>query len=88
MNRNAIIAGRYRLEHKVGRGAMGVVWQARDERLDRTVAVKQLLPDSSPGDAPFRSIVRAMREARVAARLKHPHAVTVYDVVEQDGTPY
>ncbi|RSM79822.1 serine/threonine protein kinase [Amycolatopsis sp. WAC 01375] len=88
MNRNAIIAGRYRLEHKVGRGAMGVVWQARDERLDRTVAVKQLLPDNSPGDAPFRSIVRAMREARVAARLKHPHAVTVYDVVEQDGTPY
>ncbi|RSN61405.1 serine/threonine protein kinase [Amycolatopsis sp. WAC 04182] len=88
MNRNAIIAGRYRLEHKVGRGAMGVVWQARDERLDRTVAVKQLLPDNSPGDAPFRSIVRAMREARVAARLKHPHAVTVYDVVEQHGTPY
>ncbi|WP_410652463.1 serine/threonine-protein kinase [Amycolatopsis sp. cmx-4-54] len=88
MNRNAIIAGRYRLEHKVGRGSMGVVWQARDERLDRTVAVKQLLPDTSPGDAPFRSIVRAMREARVAARLKHPHAVTVYDVVEQDGTPY
>ncbi|MFI0797715.1 Serine/threonine protein kinase [Amycolatopsis lurida] len=88
MTRNAIIAGRYRLEHKVGRGAMGVVWQARDERLDRTVAVKQLLPDTSPGDAPFRSIVRAMREARVAARLKHPHAVTVYDVVEQDGTPY
>ncbi|MFE6612221.1 serine/threonine-protein kinase [Amycolatopsis sp. NPDC057786] len=88
MNRNAIIAGRYRLEHQVGRGSMGVVWQARDERLDRTVAVKQLLPDTAPGDAPFRSIVRAMREARVAARLKHPHAVTVYDVVEQDGTPY
>ncbi|MFC9255164.1 protein kinase domain-containing protein [Amycolatopsis thailandensis] len=88
MNRDAIIAGRYRLEREVGRGAMGVVWRARDERLDRTVAVKQLLPDNSRDDAPFRSIVRAMREARVAARLKHPHAVTVYDVAEQDGTPF
>ncbi|WP_410662240.1 protein kinase domain-containing protein [Amycolatopsis sp. lyj-84] len=83
-----LVAGRYRLERKVGRGAMGVVWRARDERLGRTVAVKQLLPDNSPDDAPFRSIVRAMREARVAARLKHPHAVTVYDVAEQDGTPF
>ncbi|MGK4590821.1 protein kinase domain-containing protein [Amycolatopsis sp. w19] len=88
MNRDAVIAGRYRLEREVGRGSMGVVWRARDERLDRTVALKQMLPDSSPDGAPFRSIVRAMREARVAARLKHPHAVTVYDVVEQDGTPF
>ncbi|ONF73032.1 protein kinase domain-containing protein [Amycolatopsis keratiniphila] len=88
MNRDAVIAGRYRLEREVGRGSMGVVWRARDERLDRTVALKQLLPDTSPDGAPFRSIVRAMREARVAARLKHPHAVTVYDVVEQDGTPF
>ncbi|ANN17353.1 serine/threonine protein kinase [Amycolatopsis orientalis] len=83
-----LVAGRYRLERKVGRGAMGVVWQARDERLGRTVAVKQLLPGTVPDDAPFRSIVRAMREARVAAKLKHPHAVTVYDVAEQDGTPF
>ncbi|EME63500.1 serine/threonine-protein kinase [Amycolatopsis decaplanina] len=88
MDRNAVIAGRYRLERKVGRGAMGVVWRAHDERLDRTVAVKQLLPDTWSDDAPFRSIVRAMREARVAARLEHPHAVTVYDVAEQDGTPF
>jgi hypothetical protein len=83
-----LVAGRYRLERKVGRGAMGVVWQARDERLGRPVAVKQLLPGTVPDDAPFRSIVRAMREARVAARLKHPHAVTVYDVAEQDGNPF
>ncbi|KFZ80985.1 serine/threonine protein kinase [Amycolatopsis sp. MJM2582] len=88
MNRDAVIAGRYRLEREVGRGSMGVVWRARDERLDRTVALKQMRPDTSPDGAPFRSIVRAMREARVAARLKHPHAVTVYDVVEQDGTPF
>jgi len=88
VNRDAVIAGRYRLEREVGRGSMGVVWRARDERLDRTVALKQMLPDTSPDGAPFRSIVRAMREARVAARLKHPHAVTVYDVVEQDGTPF
>lgn len=84
-----LIAGRYRLRRKVGRGAMGVVWQAEDERLRRAVAVKQLLPDATAADdAQFRPLVRAMREARVAARLKHPHAVTVYDVVEEDGTPF
>lgn len=84
-----LIAGRYRLQRKIGRGAMGVVWQAKDERLKRSVAIKQLLSDSALDDtAPFRSVVRAMREARVAARLKHPHAITVYDVAEQDGTPF
>jgi serine/threonine protein kinase len=84
-----LIAGRYRLQRKIGRGAMGVVWQAQDERLKRPVAVKQLLPDSALDDtAPFRSVMRAMREARVAARLKHPHAIAVYDVAEQDGTPF
>ncbi|MFL6145622.1 MAG: protein kinase domain-containing protein [Labedaea sp.] len=73
-----LIAGRYRLVAEVGRGAMGVVWQARDERLDRTVAVKQLVLD----DARL-----AMREGRVAAKLRHPHAIMVHDVVEHDGRP-
>ena len=80
-----LIAGRYRLVDQVGQGAMGVVWRAHDERLDRMVAVKQLghnlVAEKIAGG-------RAMREARLTARLRHPHAITVHDVVEQDGKPY
>ncbi|MFE0019746.1 serine/threonine-protein kinase [Amycolatopsis sp. NPDC059021] len=79
-----LIAGRYRLVARIGRGAMGEVWQARDERLDRVVAVKRLAPCAESGAA---AADRAMREARVAARLRHPHAITVHDVVDHDGLP-
>ncbi len=84
-----LIAGRYRLGETAGVGAMGIVWRARDERLRRTVAVKQLLP--RPGfDQPLTEYarLRAMREARIAARLQHPNVVTVFDVVEEDGQPW
>lgn len=83
-----LVAGRYRLQRHVGSGAMGVVWQAVDERLGRTVAVKQLLP--RPGldaAAAEQARQRALREGRIAARLHHPHAVTVHDVTEHDGQP-
>jgi len=84
-----LIAARYRLLSAIGRGAAGVVWRAWDERLERVVALKQLVREPAADRAePFRSIVRAMREARVTARLRHPHAITVHDVVEGDGTPY
>ncbi|WP_053737345.1 serine/threonine-protein kinase [Nocardia sp. NRRL S-836] len=69
------IGGRYTLLERVGSGAMGVVWRARDEVLAREVAVKQLVT----GDHQ-----RAMREARNAARLHHPHAIAVFDVVGDD----
>jgi serine/threonine protein kinase len=86
---DTLIAGRYRLLSRIGRGAMGVVWRATDERLDRIVAVKQLLLDEAAGPATAEQAgLRVMREARVAARLRHPHAVTVHDVVEHDGKPY
>lgn len=67
---------------------MGVVWQAMDERLQRVVAVKQLLlqPDLSPR-ATEEARLRALREARIAARLQHPNAIIVYDVAEHDGEP-
>ncbi len=67
---------------------MGVVWQARDERLQRLVAVKQLRlqPDLSPR-ATDEARARALREARIAARLQHPNAIVVYDVAEHDGEP-
>jgi eukaryotic-like serine/threonine-protein kinase len=83
------VAGRYRLVQRIGSGAMGVVWQAHDDRLHRTVAVKQLLlePGLSAGEAE-EAKQRAMREGRIAARLHHPNAIAVYDVAEEDGQPW
>ncbi|WP_158839907.1 protein kinase domain-containing protein [Saccharothrix deserti] len=78
-----VIAGRYRLVSLVGRGSMGVVWQARDERLDRVVAVKFIEAAVDSPDA----VERIVREGRVAARLRHPHAISVHDVVEHGGKP-
>ncbi|OXM66018.1 protein kinase domain-containing protein [Amycolatopsis vastitatis] len=84
-----LIAGRYRLAERIGQGAMGVVWRARDERLDRVVAVKQLDYEPAIGQAAGdQAALRALREARLTARLRHPHAVTVHDVVEESGEPY
>lgn len=83
-----LIAGRYRLVSRIGRGSMGVVWQARDERLDRTVAVKELvLDETADEEAAQQAVRRAVREGRLAARLRHPHAITVHDVVEHEGKP-
>ncbi|MFB7504483.1 serine/threonine-protein kinase [Streptomyces broussonetiae] len=84
-----VIAGRYRLEARIGRGGMGVVWRASDELLGRRVAVKELLADDSlPDDDTRRRQDRTLREARAVAQLRHPHIVVVHDVVEQDERPY
>ena len=81
-----LIAGRYRLDSHAGRGAMGTVWKAHDVRLNRTVAVKQLLlPAFLREDEADQANQRARREARIAALLVHPHAVAVYDVAEHRG---
>ncbi|TFV43590.1 serine/threonine-protein kinase, partial [Blastococcus sp. TF02A_35] len=84
-----LIAGRYRLESQIGGGGMGAVWLARDELLGRQVAVKQVL---SPLGADERQIdeqrQRALREGRIAARLSHPHAISVYDVALENGAPW
>ncbi|MDQ0376012.1 serine/threonine-protein kinase [Amycolatopsis thermophila] len=79
-----LLAGRYRLRSRLGAGAMGVVWLALDERLERPVAVKQLWPGPAHSDE---ARERIMREGRIAARLRHPHAVTVHDVAEHNGLP-
>uniref|UniRef100_UPI002456D5EA serine/threonine-protein kinase n=1 Tax=Nocardia wallacei TaxID=480035 RepID=UPI002456D5EA len=89
MTSDRLIAGRYRLGDPIGTGAMGVVWRATDVRLRRTVAVKQLL--LAPGLTRSQALeakLRAMREGRIAARLHHQNAVTVFDVAEEDGQPW
>lgn len=73
-----MIAGRYSLDREIGRGGTGVVWLGRDEVLGRQVALKRigLLPGADRTD-----LARAEREARLSARLNHPHVVAIYDVV-------
>jgi len=89
-----LVSGRYRLEGPIGRGAMGTVWRAHDELLDRQVAVKEVrsaglaspgLASTGEADGTYQ---RTLREAKAAARLNHPGVVTVFDVVEEDGSPW
>ncbi len=79
-----LLAGRYRLESRVGAGGTGVVWLARDERLERQVAVKQLWPGPAQSE---QARQRILREGRNAARLRHANVVTVHDVAEHNGQP-
>jgi serine/threonine-protein kinase len=75
----AALAGRYSLERELGRGGMGVVYLAREVRLDRPVAIKLLPPELAVHDAVRE---RFQREARTAARLAHPHIVPIHSVDE------
>jgi serine/threonine protein kinase len=83
-----MLAGRYRLGAVIGRGGMGAVWRARDELLNRDVAVKEIVwpvqLDPAERETARR---RAVREAQLAARLSHPNVVGVYDILEEDGRP-
>src|SRR5687767_1983177 len=84
-----LVAGRYRLKSQIGGGGMGTVWLARDELLGREVAIKQVLSPVgvSAADADQQR-QRALREGRIAARLSHPHAISVYDVALESGQPW
>jgi serine/threonine protein kinase len=77
--------GHYRILQKHAEGAMGTVWLAQDEKLDRTVALKVPLFTS---DDTTRARARFQREAKAAAALRHPNLCPVYEVGEVDGTPY
>ncbi|MFK3983195.1 serine/threonine-protein kinase [Micromonospora sp. NPDC050397] len=81
-----LLARRYRLIDQIGAGGMSVIWRARDEVLDRMIAIK-VLAASLAADAKFRDMVR--EEARAAAQLVHPHVTSVHDYGEEiapDGT--
>jgi serine/threonine protein kinase/CheY-like chemotaxis protein len=80
----SVIAG-YRIDSRIGRGGMGVVYRAHHLSLERQAALKVIQPDLAESSG-FRE--RFSREARVAAALAHPNIVTVYDAGEVDGTLY
>src|SRR3990172_9145092 len=79
------VVSHYRIAAKLGEGGMGAVYRAEDQKLHRAVALKflpaELIPDAG-------SRQRILREARVAARLNHPHIATIYEVGETAETPY
>ncbi|MDP9862586.1 MULTISPECIES: serine/threonine-protein kinase [Streptosporangium] len=84
-----VLAGRYRLLNPLAEGGMGTVWLAADEVLGRDVAVKEvrLPPDLDPARRE-ESCAAALREANLAARLKHPSIVTVHDVIVEQERPW
>ncbi|EFC79056.1 serine/threonine-protein kinase, partial [Parafrankia sp. EUN1f] len=95
VDRRRLLAGRYRLGPILGSGGAGIVRAGEDTLLRRPVAIKQVrLPPPAvegDGDATRERAVsreRVLREARVAARLRHPGLVAVYDVIEADGSPW
>jgi len=84
-----LLADRYRLVSVLGRGGMGTVWRAVDEVLGRPVAVKELrFAAGVDEDERRRLIARTLTEAKAIARVRHTAAITVYDVVEEDGRPW
>lgn len=81
-----LLAGRYLLEKRLGEGGMGAVFQARDRKLDKTVAVKTLLSTSMTDE----DLIRFQREARVASNIDHPNVVKIYDfgLDQESNQPY
>ncbi|MBS2537918.1 protein kinase [Catenulispora sp. NF23] len=83
------VGGRYRLDDLIGQGGMGRVWRGYDANLDRIVAIKELtIPEGVAADERAELVARAVREARVAARLRHDGVITVHDVVQDGGVPW
>ncbi len=86
---NFLVAGRYRLVSRIGGGGMGTVWLARDQLLDREVAVKQVLSTEGLSEDSAETVrQRAMREGRIAARLSHRNAIAMHDVALDGGEPW
>ena len=84
-----LVANRYALKAPLGRGGMGVVWRAQDAVLGREVAVKEVVfPPTMAEEERRPAQARVLREARAAARLNHPGAVTLYDVVQDQGNTF
>ena len=80
--------GKYELRHQIGRGAMGVVYEAFDTVIERAVALKMLRTDVYAPEQLADVRARFKREAHSAGRLSHPNIVTIFDYGEHDGVPY
>ena len=78
--------GKYEIRRELGRGAMGVVYEAYDPMIKRRVALKTIRPDQLTGERPEDVIARFRREAQAAGRLSHPNIVSIYDCDEDQGT--
>src|SRR4026207_2411618 len=76
-----VIAGRYRLEARIGEGGMGIVYRARHVLIDRVVAVKLIRPDLR-GETHLRAWM--LREARAANRVDHAHIIDIHDIGATD----
>ncbi|MER5420816.1 serine/threonine-protein kinase [Streptosporangium roseum] len=85
MERGTLIAGKYELRERLGRGGMGEVWAGRDRNLHRDVAVKLLIRDD---DASPDLLHRFEREAVAVAQINHPHVVSLYDRGVHDGLQF
>lgn len=77
--------GRYQIVREIGKGSMGVVYEAHDPHIDRSVALKVLRPDRVTSEA---FVERFLKEAKAIGRFSHPNIVTVYDVGQDHGTIY
>jgi len=83
------ILGRYRIERRIGKGAMGMVYLGADPKINRTVAIKALnLKREFDADEQQNVLQRFFREAEAAGRLHHPHIVTIYDAGEANDMAY
>ncbi|HEV3009161.1 MAG TPA: serine/threonine-protein kinase [Burkholderiales bacterium] len=80
--------GKYELRHQIGRGAMGVVYEAFDTVIERPVALKMLRTDLYAPEQLADVRARFKREAHSAGRLSHPNIVTIFDYGEHEGAPY
>ncbi|MFJ9345726.1 serine/threonine-protein kinase [Streptomyces sp. NPDC101237] len=84
-----LIGGRYRLAERIGSGPTGTVWRAHDEQDGRQVAVKEPRPTGEPDAGERqRAAHRLLHEARAAARVDHPAAVTILDVLLENELPW
>ncbi|WP_020519810.1 serine/threonine-protein kinase [Catelliglobosispora koreensis] len=87
--RFGLIADRYLLRDQLGHGGMGRVWLARDEMLDREVAIKEVAPPTVLTEEESEQLHKLiLREARAAGRINHPHVVKIFDVIQTEEWPW